>query len=335
MPKNPGQKRKLLYLMKILLEETDEEHGLTMKELLEGLLRYGIVTERKSVYDDIEVLREYGLDVENTPERRRRYYVGARAFQLPELRLLVDAVQSSRFITHKKSSELIKKVESLCSVHEAKLLQRQVYVANRIKTMNESIYYNIDKIQTAIGQGRQVSFRYFHWKVSFEGMEKYKKEYRHAGGRYTISPWALSWDDENYYMIGFDASAGKIKHYRVDKMESISMTELPREGEGHFEAFDMAVYSKGVFGMYGGQEETVGLLFENAMIGVVLDRFGKDVFLRREDDGHFKIQVKVQVSPQFFSWVFGLGTQVKLLTPPAVVQAFEEHLRKTLGQYQK
>ena len=331
MPKNPNQKLKLLYLMKILLERTDDEHGLTLPEILDALGGYGVTAERKSIYDDLEMLRVYGLDVERTGHK---YFIANRTFQLPELKLLVDAVQSSKFITHKKSTELIKKVESLASVHEARLLQRQVFVTNRIKTMNESIYYNVDKIHAAITAGVKISFRYFEWAVDFsEEGGPLKKQFRRNGKRYRISPWALTWDDENYYMIGFDSEADIIKHYRVDKRAEIQLTAERRDGQEHFDRFDMALYSKRVFGMFGGEEETVRLRFVNHLAGVVLDRFGKDAFLSRADDAHFNATVKVQVSPQFYSWVFGFGGEVKILSPGHVAQGLCAAAREVLALY--
>jgi len=333
MPKNPNQKLKLLYLMKILQERTDENHDMTLSEIQDELARYGIKAERKSLYDDIEALRVFGIDIEKRRSKTHGYYIASRAFELPELKLLVDAVQSSKFITRRKSDELIKKVESLASVHEAQMLQRQVYVANRIKTMNESIYYNIDTIHAAISQGKKVSFKYSEWVVSFSGNERFRKQFRKGGQDYVISPWALTWDDEYYYMVGFDSEAGIIKHYRVDMMSEIDITDLKRDGQEHFERFDMAVYARGVFGMFGGGEETVRLKFANHLIGVVVDRFGRDVFISREDEDHFSVSVRVAVSPHFLSWVFGFGEDVRILTPGHVIDQFCEHAKKVISLY--
>ena len=331
MAKGPNQKLKLLYLMKILLERTDEDHTITLPEMLEALEGYGVAAERKSVYGDLEALRLYGLDVER---RGHNYFVANRVFELPELKLLVDAVQSSRFITQRKSEELIKKLESFSSIYEAQLMQRQVYVANRIKTMNESIYYNVDKLHGAISAGVKITYRYFEWTVNFSGGARLEKRYRHEGARYRISPWALCWDDENYYMIGYDTEAGGIRHYRVDKMEDIALIEERRDGQEQFEKFDMAVYSRKVFGMFGGREETVRLRFAGRLAGVVTDRFGKEVFLSREEDGCFSVSVRVAVSPKFYSWVFGFGEECKILSPGWVADGLREMARRVAGQYQ-
>ena len=333
MPRNPNQKLKLLYLLKILQERTDDEHAITLAQILEALSGYGITAERKSIYDDLEALRVYGVDVEMRKEKNYEYYIANRSFELPELKLLVDAVQSSKFITHKKSNELIKKVEGLASVHQARQLQRQVFVQNRVKTMNESIYYNVDKIHNAISQGVKVSFLYFEWAVSFTTKERIKKRPKRGGERYAISPWALTWDDENYYMIGYDSESKKIKHYRVDKMQSIELTDEKRDGQRVFQKFDMAQYSKMTFGMYGVDEEEVKLRIHNNLIGGVVDRFGKDVFLSQDGNDGFTISVKVMASPQFFAWVFGLGEDVQILSPPGVVKQFKKHAKKVMKQY--
>ncbi len=239
----------------------------------------------------------------------------------------MDSVQSARFITAKKSNELIKKIESLASKYEASWLHRQVYVAERVKTMNESIYYNVDMIHAAIGANSQITFQYYQWNV-----EK-KMELRRNGALYEISPWALSWSNENYYLIGFDAGEDKIKHFRVDKMLHIETTGVKREGEECFRRFDMAVYTRKMFGMFGGEEETVKLECENSFAGVMIDRFGKDVILMKKDEGHFAVHVKVAVSRQFLSWVIGLGEGAKITGPEKVIGQMREEAARLMRQY--
>ena len=330
MAKSPNQKLKLLYLMKILLEQTDENHRITMTEIIENLASYNISAERKSLYNDIESLRLYGLDIIGIQEGRTYfYYVGSRRFELAELKLLVDSVQSAKFITAKKSSELIKKLEGLASRYEASKLHRQVFVAGRVKTMNESIYYNVDRIQTVIGENSKITFQYFQWNV-----EK-KMELRHDGAVYKVSPWALSWNDGNYYLIAYDGEKGIIKHFRVDKMLHIELNGEKREGEQVFQSFDMAAYARKMFGMYGGKEERVRLECENSFAGVIIDRFGKDVTLNRLDDTHFFVNVEAAVSRQFLSWVIGLGEGVKIAGPESVVARMKDEIRRLMRQYQK
>ncbi|MGN0626218.1 MAG: helix-turn-helix transcriptional regulator [Oscillospiraceae bacterium] len=329
MPKSTNQKRKILYLMQILLEQTDEDHFLSLSQLTALLAQQGIEAERKSLYDDLEQLRQFGVDVEFVKGKEGGYHVPNRTFQLAELKLLVDSVQASKFITSKKSMELIKKLESLTSVHQARQLQRQVFVAGRIKAMNESVYYNVDQIHAAIGQNRQIGFRYFEYTV-----EK-KRRFRHDGAQYRISPFALAWDDENYYMLGFDTQAGILKHYRVDKMTEIQILDLPREGNEQFRKLDLAVYSRKVFSMFGGEEEMVRLRFENQLIGVVMDRFGKDVSVFPKPDGFFEIYTKVALSPQFYGWVFALGEGARILSPEKAVRGMKEQLCNVRKYYEK
>lgn len=334
MPKSPNQKMKPLLLQRILLERTDEDHGLTVPELIALLEEEGVAAERKSVYSDLQTLADFGLDIVKRKESGKVvYYVGARTFELPELKLLVDAVQSSRFITHKKSNQLIQKVEGFASRYQAQQLQRQVFVANRVKTMNESIYINVDKIYEAIAANRCITYRYLDWAFRDGAAGGYEKQFRRQGKTYRVSPWSLCWADERYYMIGFDSEAGLIKHYRVDKMLGIALTDEPRDGQEHFEHFDMAVYTRQVFGMFGGNEQTVTLRFENRLLGVVLDRFGEDVPIRREDADTFQVRVRVAISPQFLSWVFSFGGGARIVSPAAVADTMREQLASVMKQY--
>ena len=272
MPKQQNQKLRILNLMRFLMENTDDQNGVTSAEIHAYLASQDTPAERKTLYDDLETLRQFGVDIlAQRNGNQTLYSVGSRDFQLPELRLLVDSVQSSKFITQKKSLELIGKIENLTSRQNAKLLHRQVYVARRIKTMNESIYYNVDELQSAIAGDKQISFRYYDWSVSRQRI------YRRNGDRYTVSPFSLMWDDENYYLLAYDAQAGFIKHYRVDKMTNLRQEALPREGKKIFAAVDLAAYADSHFGMFSGDVEKVRLEFENSLAGPVIDRFGADL----------------------------------------------------------
>jgi len=328
MAKGNNQKLKILRLAKILQEETDEEHSLTMPQIVNKLEAYDISAERKSLYRDIEELELFGYDI--IKERRGRefcYYIGSRDFELAELKLLVDSVQAAKFITSAKSEALIEKIESLTSKYEAKKLQRQVHVVGRIKSSNESVFYNVDDIYNAIEKNVKIRFRYFQWNV------KKEREYRKNGEWYCISPWALSWDDENYYMVGFDDNAQMIKHYRVDKMVEISITEERREGKESFLHFDMASYAKKLFGMFAGEREIVRLRFDNALAGVVIDRFGKDITFFQVDKEHFEVSVNVAVSGQFLGWLFALGDGVRVVGPDNVVEQMKERLKLMTAIY--
>lgn len=329
MARSANQKIKILYLMQLLLEKTDETHALTAPQLIDELQALGIHAERKTIYDDIETLRLFGLDIVKRKEAPAGYFIASRQFELPELKLLVDTVQASRFITAKKSDELIHKLERLTSHYEARQLQRQVTVTGRIKTMNESIYYNVDKIHEAISANVKIAFQYFEWTVEKEPRP------RHGGIVYRISPWVLNWDNENYYMIGYDQDAGTVKHYRVDKMLHIRLTDEPRTGRDCFQDFNPADFSRKTFGMFAGQEQKLRLRFENRFVGVVIDRFGKDVPLRADGNSHFIARVNVTVSGPFFGWLSGLGPGVKILSPKSVVTEYQTFLYQLLSQYKQ
>ena len=328
MAKGTKQKWKLIYLIRILLEKTDDTHSMTMQEILAALADCDVSAERKSIYADIDMMRDMGIDVIGEQIGSNYYYhVANRRFELAELKLLVDAIQSSKFITEKKSIELIKKLGSLTSVYEAKQLQRQVYLSGRVKTVNENIYYNIDEIHNAIASNCKINFQYFKWNVRKEW------ELQRAGKIYKVSPWALVWDDENYYMIGYDKEDDKIKHYRVDKMIKINRLKESREGDNLFEEYHMAAYVKKNFSMFGGEEQYVKLLCNNNIANVIVDRFGKEITLLPVDENHFKVNVQVMVSKTFFGWIFSLGDEIKILGPDNVVKKMKEMLEERYESY--
>ncbi len=323
------QKLRTLYIMDILLERTDEKHMLNANEIIQILkAEHDMESDRKTIYGAVETLKTYGLEIIQVKGKVSGYYVGSRNFELPELKLLVDAVQSSKFITSKKSTELIKKLETLTSKSEAEQLQRQVFIYNRIKTENETIYYSVDAIHEAIYLDRQITFQYAEWNAKKELLLK------HDGALYQASPWALSWDDENYYLIAYDEKADLIKHYRVDKMKHIALTEEKRLGEELFNSFDLAVFAKKTFGMYGGRDECVTLLCDNAIAGVVIDRFGQGAWMVPYDEKHFRVKVNVAVSKQFFGWLTGIGEQMRILEPESVRKEYREYLANILSAYQ-
>ncbi|MBO5069865.1 MAG: WYL domain-containing protein [Roseburia sp.] len=329
MARTEKQKLKLLYIAQLLMEKTDEEHAVTTQEIIDYLALNDIAAERKSIYTDIDALIDFGLDIIKVKERPGGYYLASRQFELAELKLLVDAVQSSKFITAKKSRELIGKLESLCSNNQGKQLHRQVMVTNRNKAANENIYYNVDMIYSAIAENVKIRFQYFEWGVNKE------MKLRRDGSFYEVSPWLLTWDDENYYLIAFDTRSSMIRHYRVDKMLKIGLLAEPREGKSQFENFDIADYSRKTFGMFAGAEETVTLCCESGLTGVMIDRFGKDVALRQKDEEHILARVEVAVSSQFFGWLAGLGSAVKIEAPGKVVKEYREYLERILRGYEE
>lgn len=327
MPKSANQKLKLMYMAKILLTKTDEAHPIALEQIKRELSACGVEAERKSLYDDMEALRTFGIDVQMVRDPKARYFVAERDFELPELKLLVDSVQSSQFLTEKKTYALIKKLEKLCSHYEAQLMHRQIYVTNRIKTMNESIFYNVDRIHSAIAQDRMISFKYFEFTA------QKKKQYRHSGKRYCVSPFALTLSNENYYLLAYDAAAELIKHYRVDKMDSIQLFETPRQGSEAFAKVDVAAYAKHTFGMFGGEMHSVTLEFADKLAGVVIDRFGKDVPFLRTHEGRFCIHAQVTVSPQFYAWMFALGDDARIVAPDEVAAGMAAQLKSVASLY--
>ncbi len=329
MPRGSNQKFKFTYLMKIMAEKTDDEHSLTMPQILEELEKYEVSAERKSIYEDFKDMTKLGIDVIKEQRGRETFYhIAGREFELAEVKLLIDAVQSAKFITQKKSKSLISKVKNFVSEHQAKQLQRQIVINDRVKTMNESVYYNVDDIHTAINQNRKIKFKYYKWDIDKKLVE------RHGGSYFVVSPWALLWDDENYYMIAFDDWDNKIKHYRVDKMMYIEVGNDERAGKEEFKNFDMAKYSKATFGMYHGEKTKVCIKFANHMCGVFIDRFGKDTLFRKIDENHSELIVDINVSPQFFGWIFSLGNDVEIVSPREVVNELREYTKKFIMKYE-
>lgn len=328
MSKGTNQKLKFMYLLKIMLEKTDDEHSISMSEIVNELAKYDVTAERKSIYSDFADFEKFDVEVIGGQRGRNYgYHVGKRYFELAEIKLLIDAIQSSKFITEKKSNELIKKIKMFVSENNAKQLQRQVYVHGRIKTMNESIYYSVDSIHNAIAEDKKIRFQYCEWNIRKELVPK------HEGKYYEVSPWALTWDDENYYLIGYDSDAGKIKHYRVDKMIQISPADSRRDGKNEFPKIDLAAYAKQSFGMYGGETKSVILEFPNEKCGIFIDRFGKDINFQKVDSCHSRTMVSVAVSNQFLGWIFGLGRDVKIVGPDDVVARMKDYLKEIALNY--
>lgn len=327
MPKSENQKLKLLYLLKLLLEATDDAHSLSVPQMIAELEKFNIHAERKSIYDDLESLRQFGIDIACKKTKTTGYYVASRAFEIPELKLLADSVASSKFITEKKSAQLIKKIESLTSKFQASQLRRQVYVSGRVKTANEKIYYNVDTIHQAITLNRKVAFRYFEYTVDK------KKEYRHDGQKYVASPYALSWDNEYYYLIAFYQKYDNLSHFRVDKMESIDILDESRQELPDNRAFNLTEYSQKLFSMFGGEEKTILLQFDNSLIGVVLDRFGLGLTIHKADTNSFIISFDAFVSPTLLGWIFEFGDKVKVLGPHVLIDLLRKKAEECIGQY--
>ena len=329
MAKQNGQKLKLLRLLNFLKENTDQEHGVTMDDIISHMEKYNIPAERKSIYADLERLTDAGYGIEKQKKDYTVFYHLLRPkydLTLSELKILVDAVQASRFVSENKSRELISKLSKLTSRFQAKQLQRQVYLSDRVKTINGSSFKNIDKIYAAINRDRMISFTYLQWSTKKELLP------RRGNKLYKLSPWSVAWVNDNYYLIAFDSEAKEIKHYRIDKMQNIIILDLSqREGSDYFAGHDMSSYSERHFGMFNGKECHVKLECRNDLVGVIVDRFGKDVPIMKKDDEHFTTTVKIFMSNQFIGWVVGLGDGIKVVGPDEVVEEMKlavKNLRK-------
>jgi len=318
------KKLRILYLAQLLREQTDEEHTVTVNDMIDHLARYDISAERKAIYDDLELLELFGMDIVRTKTKTHNYYLGQREFELPELKLLIDVVQSSPFLTAKKSMELIGKLEKLTSRAQAGALRRQVHVLNRVKTLNEQLYYNIDGINEAINANRRIRFRYFDWGIDGE------RNYRRGGGFYEESPAALC-VDKNYYLVTYRSGEDKFIHFRVDRIADLQVMEVPagRLPEG----FDPATYVRSIFDMHSGSAQWVTLEMDGKLLNVAMDRFGPDAHYRKGEGGTVILSAKVEVSPTFLSWVLCFGGQARILEPASAADALQALAREALARY--
>ncbi len=328
MAKSEKQKQKLFRIFEIFMRETDEEHGLTINEIISRLSDFGIKAERKSLYDDFLVLEEMGYPVSKIPTRPPKYKLDERIFELPELKMLVDAVQSSKFINGKKSREIISKLEIFAGKYRSGELSRQVYVEDRVKTENPATIYSIDAIHEAINDKKKLSFMYFFYDCNKQ------KIYRNSGTPYTVTPCALLWNDENYYLVALDEGERIIKNFRVDKMEKTRVLDAAAADSREVREFNPANYSKKIFGMYGGKEELVTLECSERLAGAMIDRFGMNLSFIKTDFG-FKFSTRLMVSPQFYAWVLGFGAEIKLLSPNNVKEELVGKMQEILDNYKE
>ena len=325
MPKSDNQKLKIFYIHDYLQRNSHQDHPVRAQELIHMLeQQHNISCDRKTVYSDIAALQDYGVDIVSVPGKNGGYYIASRNFELPELKLLIDAVQSSRFLTEKKSRELIEKLCSQCSVHDARLMRRDVLVSGRVKSMNETIYYNVDAIQEAIGQNRQITFRYFDWDLN--GQRRYRER------QYVASPYGLCQDNENCYLLAHSPRHG-VTSYRVDRMQEIQLTDEPRIPCPELTGKNLVEHANRLFQMYSGETTAVKLRFHRSLVNVVIDRFGRDTMLIPDGEEHFVFTVNVAVSPMFLSWVIGFGQKARILHPQSVIDSCRAMCREAMEQY--
>ena len=326
MPKSDNQKLKIFYILDYLEAHSNEKNPIRASELITMLDRqHNIRCDRKTVYSDIAALQDYGVDIVSLPGKNGGYYIASRNFELPELKLLIDAVQSSRYLTEKKSRELIEKLCSQCNEQDAKLMRRTVLVSGRVKSMNETIYYNVDAIQEAIAQNKQISFRYFDW--DFGGKRKYRDK------EYLASPYGLCQDNENCYLLAFSSRYG-VTSYRVDRMTDIQLTEDSRIPCPELTGKALHDHANRLFQMYSGDALDVKMRFHKSLLNVVIDRFGKNTMLIPDGENHFNFTVNVAISPMFLSWVIGFGAKAKILYPQSVADACKALCMEAMSQYE-
>ena len=325
MPKSDNQKLKILYILESLQKNSHENHPVRASELITMLDRqHNISCDRKTVYSDVAALQDYGVDIVSLPGKNGGYYIASRNFELPELKLLIDAVQSSKYLTERKSRELIEKLLTQCNEQDAKLMKRNVLVSGRVKSMNETIYYSVDTIQEAIAQNRQITFRYFDW--DFGSKRKYREK------PYIASPYGLCQDNENCYLLALSDRHG-ITSYRVDRMIDINLLDTPRAPCPELTGKALLDHANKLFQMYSGDATDVKLRFHNSLINVVVDRFGKDTMLIPDGDEYFNFTVRVAVSPMFLSWVIGFGSKAKVLYPQRIADELCRFCQEAMSQY--
>lgn len=322
-----AQKQKLLLLKKIFEEKTNENNPLTVEDIIRILGLNGINVERKTVYDDIRTLINSGMDIViSKKSHSNAYYLGERVFQNEELHILADAVASSKFLTKKKSNELISKLATLTDEKSAKTLKRNIYVTGRVKSFNEMLYYNVNKIHEAIVSGKEIKFRYYEYNL------KKQKQHKHNGDWYYVSPYHLIWENDNYYLVCYCNKHEKICRYRVDKISDVALTEEKcRELSEDEQDFAKSLIS--TYNMYGCTQEKITVEFDNDLIGVVIDRYGDDISVHNTNDKTFKVFLDVQISPTFWGWLFQFGDKAKIVSPKRVINQAKKEIEKLNSIY--
>ena len=328
MAKQPNQKLKILYILQLLQKKSDENHPISVAAILEELERYDISAERKSIYSDIEQLRQFGFDIEMNHSRTSGgYYLASRDFELAELKILVDSIQASKFITTNKTRALIKKLSNLCSDDQAKQLKHEVHVMDRVKTGNENIFYNVDAINEALIKKVMIRFSYFSWNEKGEFVLKNSKQ------KYEVTPLGLTFQNENYYLIAYHHDKKEKRHYRVDKMKNIEVTSINKISSDEIGEFDLVKYSNENFGMYAGEVETVHLKLKKSLIGIVIDRFGTDISIRELDEEYCDVRVTVAISGQFFGWLAGIGENICIFSPDKIRNQYIDYLNEIIEKH--
>lgn len=323
MSKENANKVKLIKLLEILRQETDEAHPLSTKELISKLADIGIACDRRTLSKDIAVLNENGFEVmSDMVGHDKVYYVADRSFSVPELKILIDAVQAAAFITEKKTDELINKIADMAGSHRAELLKKNMICFNTRKHRNESIYYNVEALEEAIQMRKKISFFYFDLD------ENHEKKYRKDKGRYIVEPSALIYNEDNYYLMCYSPEPDAIRNYRVDRMTEVKIEENPVSDESIIRETEVSDYTEQAFKMYTGPECNAVLQFDNSLIGTIFDKFGEDVKMIRADKDSCVATVTVRVSPTFWGWLLQFPGRMKILSPDTLKLEYQEWLGK-------
>lgn len=328
--KSESKKLALLYLRDLFLEKTDKTHYVRMPEILDYLAERNVFVDRRTVYTDISILNQAGFEIVGIAEKGGyKYHHPSRLFDTAELKFLIDSIAASKFLTEKKSKDLVNKVKTLGSNFDNSALNRGVLSPKRIKTMNDKVFKNLDLLYSAISCNSQITFQYMKWNT------QRKLEPQRNGQLYSASPCAVSLSDDNYYLIAFDGKSQELRHFRIDKMRTIKLTFEPREGKDVFKSFDIVDYSRKTFGMFSGKEETVTVEAPHKLAGVFIDRFGEAANIRKNFDNPdtFLVRIAVNVSPQFYAWIFGLGKDVKIISPESVKKDFIKTATDIISNY--
>ena len=328
--KESSESKKLipLYLQQLFLERTDKTHFVRMPEIKKYLEEKGINADRRTIYSAISLLSDVDFNIVGVQEKGNyKYHLPERQFDSNEIKILIDSVSASKFLTEKKSRELIKKLKTLGSSFDNESFNRRVLLDKRVKSMNDRIFKNLDSIYAAISMNSQITFQYVRWNP------ERKLDLLRSGKEFAASPYAVSLSDDNYYLVAFDKRTNGLRHYRIDKMQSIKLTYETREGKEHFKSFDMVEYSKKTFGMFGGVEESISIEAPNNLAGVFIERFGDSVRLRPsfENKECFIARFTICISPQFFGWLVGLGGKIKILSPDSVREDYVQYLNEAIS----
>lgn len=310
---------RIIELLRFLYQQTDEAHAVTVSEMIEYLKSKGIPSVRQTVYTDLEALDTAGIDIVQIKSTQNRYFIGSRIFEYPELKMLVDAVASSKVISAKKSQALIQKLGQLTSIQQAEQLQRLASLSSRVKPHNEKVYYIIDSIQTAILDQHQISFQYYEYTP-----EK-KKILKHDGYRYILDPYALEWKNDHYYLIGYSHKHKGIAHFRVDRLTSVEPLDSKFQP---MPDFDVAAYTNKMVDMFAAEHaEQVKLLSSNELMRVIIDHYGEDIEISPYDDTHFTVIIEVNPSGTFYGWVFKFMGKIRILSPQSCVDKMQDIAR--------